>query len=196
MVVGLTGGIGSGKSTVANFFKAFNNVAVYIADKEAKKLMANSQTIKTKLIALFGEKAYVNNILNRDFISAIVFKDKQKLKQLNAIVHPEVKKHFKVFVSQNKNKAYIIYESAILFESNSQDQFDVVISVYLDLESRIKRVIARDNTSRKKVLARINNQWKDAKKSLLSHYLITNTVLEDTKIQVNSIHKILTKRRA
>ena len=111
-------------------------------------------------------------------------------------MHPEVKKHFKVFVSQNKNKAYIIYESAILFESNSQDQFDVVISVCLDLESRIKRVIARDNTSRKKVLARINNQWQDAKKTLLSNYLITNTVLEDTKTQVNSIHKILTKRRA
>lgn len=194
MIVGLTGGIGSGKTTVAKLFGSFNSVAIYIADVEAKKLMATSKVIQTKIINLFGEQAYQNNVLDRKFIGNIVFKNKEKLQQLNAIVHPEVKKHFKEFVAANANKTYIIYESAILFESNSQHQFDYIISVFVDLETRIQRVLERDTTTKKEVLERIHNQWKEDKKLLLSNYIIINNLLENTKKQVNYIHKILTKK--
>ncbi|WP_337994868.1 dephospho-CoA kinase [Polaribacter ponticola] len=119
MIIGLTGGIGSGKTTVANYFSEFKNVAIYIADIEAKKLMNSSQIIKEKLIKEFGEEAFLDNVLNREYISSIVFNNKDKLSSLNAIVHPEVKKHFKDFVKNNVDKLYIIYENAILFESKS-----------------------------------------------------------------------------
>lgn len=194
MIIGVTGGIGSGKTTVVQLFNNFNNVAIYIADLEAKKLMATSTTIKTKIVDLFGKEAYINNNLNRKFIGNIVFIDKEKLQQLNAIVHPEVNNHFKKFVKENSNKAYIIYESAILFENNAQYKFDFIISVFVDLETRIQRVLARDKTSRKEVLDRINNQWKEDKKLLLSNYIIINNLLENTGKQVNHIHKILTEK--
>lgn len=194
MIVGLTGGIGSGKTTVAKLFAEFNSVAIYIADLEAKKLMATSKVIQTKIINLFGEEAYKNNVLDRKFIGSIVFSDKEKLQQLNAIVHPEVKNHFKNFVKTNTDKTYIIYESAILFENNNTHQFDYVISVFVDLETKIQRVLVRDKTTKKEVLERINNQWKEDKKLLLSNYVIINNLLKNTKKQVNYIHKILTKK--
>ena len=100
MVVGLTGGIGSGKTTVAKLFSKFNDVAIYIADIEAKKLMNSSEIIKKKLIKQFGESSFVNQKLNRNYISEIVFNDKEKLSILNAIVHPEVKKHFQDFIKK------------------------------------------------------------------------------------------------
>ena len=119
MIVGLTGGIGSGKTTVLNFFKEFENVAVYIADVEAKKLMNSSPIIREKLINAFGKQTFIDQDLNRVFLAKIVFNDKQKLQVLNAIVHPEVAIHFKNFVNKNKNKAYVLYENAILFETKN-----------------------------------------------------------------------------
>ena len=116
MIVGLTGGIGSGKSTVAKMFAEQNNVAIYIADKEAKELVNSSKTIKTKIIDEFGDKAYNKNILNREYISNIVFKNPEKLQKLNKIIHPEVRNHFLNFKKINVNKSYIVYEAAILFE--------------------------------------------------------------------------------
>lgn len=194
MVVGLTGGIGSGKTTVAKFFSEFENVAIYIADIEAKKLMNSSTFIKQKLVDEFGEKSYTNNQLNRQFISEIVFNDAEKLAKLNAIVHPEVKKHFQEFVKRNSDKEYIIYENAILFESKSNQFCDVVITVYLDLETKLKRVMSRDSSTKKEVLQRMKNQWKDEKKILQSNYIICNKKLEDTKLKVHKIHKNLTKK--
>jgi dephospho-CoA kinase len=194
MVVGLTGGIGSGKTTVVNFFKEFSDVAVYIADIEAIKLMNSSAIIKSKLIHAFGHNSYINNSLNRPFIAEIVFKDKEQLAILNSIVHPQVGIHFQEFVSKNTTKKYILYEAAILFENKSNLFCDFIITVTAPIDTRIQRVILRDNSTKTAVLNRIKNQWIEDKKTLQSHYVINNISLENTKNQVNKIHNILTKK--
>jgi dephospho-CoA kinase len=195
MIVGLTGGIGSGKTTVAKLFQNFDTVAVYIADVEAKKIMNSSATIRNKIIAAFGKSTFKNNQLDRSYLASIVFNNKEKLEVLNSIVHPEVHTNFQEFVQLHKKKAYIVYESAILFESNSQHQFNFVISVFVALEERIKRVIKRDHTTKQDVLDRIKQQWKEEKKLLLSNYSIHNYSLQETEASVIEIHSILTKKR-
>ena len=195
MIVGLTGGIGSGKTTVVNFFKEFSNIAVYIADVEAKKIMNSSIIIKSKLIKEFGKNSYENNILNKTFLADIVFKDKEKLKILNSIVHPEVLLHFQEFVIKNTNKDYVLYENAILLENKSNLFCDFIITVTAPLDIRVQRVILRDNSTKTSVLNRIRNQWSEEKKTIQSHYVINNLSLEKTKIQVNRIHNILTKKQ-
>ncbi|CAI8279727.1 MAG: Dephospho-CoA kinase [Polaribacter sp. SA4-10] len=192
MIVGLTGGIGSGKTTVLNYFKEFKNVAVYIADVEAKKLMNNSQIIREKLINAFGEEAFINQKLNRAFIAKIVFNDTKHLQVLNAIVHPEVAIHFKKFVYKNKDKAYILYENAILFETKNDRFCDCVITVYSLLEERVSRIIKRDTMTREAVLDRMKNQFSDEKKMLQSHYVIENNSLNYTKETIRRIHNFLT----
>ena len=194
MIVGLTGGIGSGKTTVAEVFKKLDSVAVYIADIEARKIMNSSDVIRTQLLQAFGKETYKKNELNRQYLANTVFESEEKLTILNNIVHPEVKKHFLDFATRNTDKAYVLYESAILFESNSSQQCDFVISVFLDKEERIKRVLDRDKTSEKEVLSRINSQWKEDKKLLSSNYIIFNYAIQDTKKSVLKIHNILTEK--
>ena len=196
MIVGLTGGIGSGKTTVAKLFSKFNDVAIYIADIEAKKLMSSSEIIKKKLIKQFGESSFVNQKLNRNYISEIVFNDKEKLSILNAIVHPEVKKHFQDFIKKNIDKTYIIYENAILFENGSNLLCDYIITVYANVNTKIERVILRDSSTKEAVESRMKNQWNDSKKIVQSNYIICNENLDETKTQVNKIHNILTEKRS
>lgn len=196
MIVGLTGGIGSGKTTVAKFFLNNKNVSLYCADVEAKKLMNSSEIIRSKIIDEFGKESYIDNTLNRSFISKIVFNDKKKLQTLNAIVHPEVKKHFQNFVDTYKDSTYIIYENAILFESKSNLICDCIISVFVDVNTRIMRVMLRDNCSKKEAENRIKNQWIEEKKILQSNYLITNYNLSNTESQVKRIHNFLTKKHS
>jgi len=194
MIVGLTGGIGSGKTTVAEVFKKLDSVAVYIADIEARKIMNSSDVIRTQLLEAFGKETFKNNELNRQYLANVVFESTEKLTILNNIVHPEVKRCFQDFVAKNIDKAYVLYESAILFESNSAQQCDFVISVFLDKEERIKRVVSRDKTSKKEVLSRINNQWKEDKKLLSSNYIILNYEIKDTNKSILKIHNILTEK--
>ena len=194
MIVGLTGGIGSGKTTVAEVFKKLDSVAVYIADIEARKIMNSSDLIRTQLLQSFGKETYKNNELNRQYLANTVFESEEKLTILNNIVHPEVKKHFLDFATRNADKSYVLYESAILFESNSSQQCDFIISVFLDKEERIKRVLERDKTTEKEVLSRINSQWKEDKKLLSSNYIIFNYAIQDTKKSVLKIHNILTEK--
>jgi dephospho-CoA kinase len=194
MIVGVTGGIGSGKTTVVNFFSEFKNVAIYVADLEAKKLINSSETIKENLIKEFGELTFVNHQLDRKYIAEIVFKNKEKLEKLNAIVHPEVKKHFQEFVKNNNKKDYIIYENAILFETKSNLICDLIVTVFADINIKIKRVIARDSASEKEVLDRMKNQWQDDKKIVQSNYVISNNALAETELQVYKIHNILTRK--
>ena len=196
MIVGLTGGIGSGKTTVAKLFSEFENVAIYIADDEAKKLMNSSKIIKKQLISELGENSYNNEGLNRKYIADKVFNNAEKLGKLNAIVHPEVRKHFQDFVSRNKDKAYIIYEAAILFESKSNQFCAKIITVIADEKTRINRIIARDKTTEKEVRNRMQNQWNDTKKILQSNYIIKNEDLSTTKQQVVKIHNFLTEKKA
>lgn len=195
MVVGLTGGIGSGKSTVLAYFEALGDIAVYNADVEAKKLMNSSSVIKSKLINLFGEEAYNDDQLNRSYISSIVFSNREKLKDLNAIVHPEVYNHLNSFIEKNQSKDYVLYENAILFENNSDVFCDYIITVIVNEKSRIERVITRDHVSRKEVKERIDNQWSDSKKAILSNYVVINEDLKALDNQIVKIHNNLTKKK-
>ncbi len=190
-VVGLTGGIGSGKSTVAKMFEKLG-VAIYIADEEAKKLMNNDEEVKEQVIDLFGEKAYQDSKLNRSYIADIVFNNSIKLQELNAIVHPAVAEHFDEWKSKQGGE-YVIKEAAILFENGSNKYCDYVILVSAPEEIRIQRVLKRDKSAtRKDVQARIQNQWGDADKINLSDFVIFNENIEETKVKVYEIHKILT----
>jgi dephospho-CoA kinase len=190
-IVGLTGGIGSGKTTVAKLFSELG-VPIYIADVEAKKLMNRSKVIRRKLIALFGEKAYTNEGLNRPYIASKIFNNKELLEQMNAIVHPKVGAHFKRWLKK-QNGAYVIKEAAIIFEEGMQSQYDCIVLVTADLEERINRVLQRDNTSREKVLAIVDNQLSDEEKIKKSDFVIVNNSIKDTKVQVLKIHKSLIK---
>ncbi|PIB32162.1 dephospho-CoA kinase [Gaetbulibacter sp. 5U11] len=190
-IVGLTGGIGSGKTTVANYFKALN-VPVYIADNEAKALMNRSKVIKRNLIKLFGDEAYVNHTLNKPFIASQIFSNQDLLKKMNAIVHPKVAKHFLNWVKK-QNVPYVISEVAIIFENGSQGKYDYIITVVAPEQTRLNRVIKRDNSSEAKVKAIMNNQWTDQQKTEHSDFVINNTDLKDTKLQVENIHSKLLK---
>jgi len=185
--IGLTGGIGSGKTTVANYFIELG-VPVYFADNEAKELMNSSKKIKKKLISAFGEEAFNDGELNRAYLAEIVFKDKNKLSIINNIVHPEIAKHFSKWVKKQKAD-YIIQENAILFENESASNFDYVITVTSPIDVRIDRILKRDTTTKEAILARINNQWDDAKKIKSSDFVIDNINLQDTKGKVKELHK-------
>lgn len=191
IIVGLTGGIGSGKTTVAGFFKELG-VPVYIADVEAKKLMNKSKVLKRKIKKLFGDEAYINNELNRPFLANQIFINETLLQQLNAIVHPKVAKHFKKW-TEKQNSPYVIKEAAILFENKSYLKCDFVITVIADQEIRMKRILERDNTTKAKVRAIMGNQWNDDDKIELSDFIIKNETLKDAENQVITIHNQLLK---
>lgn len=191
IIVGLTGGIGSGKTTVAIFFKELG-IPIYIADIEAKKLMNSSKVLKKKIKKLFGEQAYINNKLNRPFIAGKIFNNEELLQQMNEVVHPKVGKHFKKW-AEKQESPYVIKEAAILFENNSYIHCDCIITVIVDEDIRVQRVLKRDNTTKAKVKAIIDNQWNDAKKVKLSDYVIYNNKLEDTRKQVLEIHQKILK---
>lgn len=191
-IIGLTGGIGSGKTTVANYFQSLG-IPVYISDLEAKKVMEFPEII-AKIAAAFGEEIISDKKLNREKLATIVFKVPEKLKQLNAIVHPEVKKHFDNWILNHKNYPFIIKEAAILFESGSYKDCDKIITVTAPLETRIARVLTRDSTTKEKVLQRINNQLSDEERVARSHYVITNENLEETKNQIKKIAILLKEK--
>ena len=190
-VVGLTGGIGSGKTTVSNMFKDLG-VPVYIADLEAKKLMITTKSIKHKLIDLFGPKAYKDNELNRDYIAAKIFNDKVYLEKMNAIIHPKVATHFKQWLQKQSSK-YVIKEAAIIFEHNMQSQYDYIITVIANEEERIKRILKRDNTSKEKIMSIMKNQISDQEKIKMSDFVIINDQIDHTKEQVLKIHNTILK---
>lgn len=188
-VIGLTGGIGSGKTTVANEFSSLG-VPVYITDLEAKKLM-QSDSVLTQIKEEFGSTVFDKGVLLRDKLSEIVFNDDKRLAKLNSIVHPAVKQHFSEWLFEHKNSPLVIYESAILFESGSYKECDFVINVVAPIETRIQRVIERDKTTREKVLERIKNQWNDEEKSSKSDFIINNTSMEAIKLEIVKILNFL-----
>ncbi len=189
MIVGLTGGIGSGKSTVAHFFRQLL-VPVYDSDLEAKLLMTESEEVRLALKKLFGHEAYRGKALNKTFISDLVFRDKDKLEQLNQIVHPAVRKHFEQWAEQQK-APYVIQETALIFENGTQDHYDSIILVTAPKHTRIQRVMERDGVTESQVQARIRNQLPDGDKTVLADYLIENIDLTKTKETVDRIHEQL-----
>ncbi|SNR31650.1 dephospho-CoA kinase [Lutibacter flavus] len=191
IIIGLTGGIGSGKSTVLEMFKGLG-VETYIADVEAKRLMNTNPELITDIKKLIGEKAYIDQKLNRAFISNVVFNNKDTLTALNALVHPKVRSDFKNFIKKSSSKI-IIYEAAILFESGSDKFCDYIVTVSANFEDKIKRIIKRDGVSKEQVLERMQHQLNDESKIRKSHFVVNNSNLSDTKIQVETIFNILVK---
>lgn len=186
MVVGLTGGIGSGKSTVAEMFRELG-VPVYDSDSEAKQLMASSVEIKKAIIDLLGKRAYNEGVLDRGFVAEKVFKDPELLRKLNAIVHPAVRRHFMDW-AKGQTAPYVVQETALIFENGSQDQYDHTILVTAPLDVRLERVMNRDGVGSKAVLERMKNQMDDADKLDLADFSIENLDLGSTADTVKALH--------
>ena len=187
-IVGLTGGIGSGKSTVGSLFQELG-VPVYNSDERAKQLMNTSKKIKKRLLGLFGSKAYIDNELNRAFIADKVFNDTEVLAQLNAIVHPAVRKDFVKWVKKQETP-YVVQETALLFENNAQEFYDKIVLVTAPKAMRIERILARDKTTREKIIARMQNQLSDEIKIKFSDHRIENMDLERTRLEVRKLHEL------
>ncbi len=188
-IIGLTGGIGSGKTTVAKAFEALG-VPVYIADDEAKMIMLLPQVLDS-IKSIFSDAVFDNGVLNRQKLAQIVFENPQKLESLNNIVHPKVKLDFENWLQEQRDYTFIIKETAILFESGSYTYCNKIITVIAPLETRIKRVIDRDKTDYESVLKRISNQWTDEMRAEKSDYIIENIDKESTLNQVFKIFKLL-----
>lgn len=163
---------------------------IYIADKEAKQLMHTSSQIKEALINLFGNNAYIDDVLNRSYIASLIFNDNVLLAKMNAIIHPKVADHFKNWLKKQKSP-YVIKEVAILFENGGYKNVDKIITVTAPKEERIKRVMKRDGSSLEKVLAIMKNQWSDEDKIKLSDFVIENLTISKTNTQVLKIHQAL-----
>ena len=184
--VAVTGGIGTGKTTVSNLFEKIG-IPVFNSDKIAKELMHNDKQLKSDIIKAFGDESYINNKLNRSYLSDIVFNDETLLDKINSIVHPQVTKEFNQWLLNQKSK-YIIYESAIIFENNSEDIFDKIICVIAPEEEVISRVMKRNTFSRDKVISIISNQLPDQIKINKADYIIENINKSDLTDRVLEIH--------
>ena len=191
-VVGLTGGIGSGKTTVLSMFLDLG-VPVYIADIEAKKLTNTSKGIRKKIIALLGKNSYLKTEINKKYVADIIFNDDELLKKVNKIIHSKVAHHFKKWVIK-QNGVYCIKETAILFESASYKLCDYTILITSPKEERLKRVKNRDQLTRKEIENRMNHQWSDIEKSQLADVVIENVHLKNTQKKVEEVHLFLLKR--
>lgn len=188
-LVGLTGGIGSGKSTVAKYFQRLG-IPVYHSDERAKVLMEENESIKAEIIQIFGPDSYAEEKLNRAYIAEIVFSNPQFLKKLNAIVHPAVRADFLAWCKL-QNAPYVIQEAAVLFENYGYKNLDYNILVKAPKEERERRVMERDGSTREQVQARILNQWTDERKAPLADFILENIDLETTKGNVFKLHELL-----
>ena len=187
--IGLTGNIGSGKTTLASCFEILG-IAVFNADKQAKLLMNKDVNLKQSLITEFGKEVYLDNELNRKYLSKLAFNDDLVLKRLNALVHPVVQDAFEKWSIQQSG-AYVIKEAAILFESNTYQSLDAIICISCPEEIRLKRILNRDDLSEKDVRQRMSHQWAEEKKISLSDYVITNDNSSLVMPQILSVHSAL-----
>jgi dephospho-CoA kinase len=192
--VGLTGGIGSGKTTVSNFLLEYG-IPVYNSDSQGKKLMNTNLELISDIVNIFGESVYNNGILNTNLLSSIVFSDPEKIKQLNNLVHPKVAEDFNQWVEKNNNQPILIKEAAILIESGAYLNMDKIILVISKKSNRINRVSKRDNFDFESIEKRINFQLTDDEKIQYADYIIeNNSSLDDLKHEVlrviNEINKV------
>ena len=188
-IIGLTGGIGSGKTTVAKYFER-EGVPVYYAD-EAGRQVLSEPNVRERIVEAFGDQIAPSGQIDRKKLAAIVFTDPAALERLNAIVHPAVREDFKRWKERHAKFVFIIREAAILFESGSYKDCDAVILVTAPLEERIRRVVLRDQITREAVLARMANQWGDDQKAALSDFVIVNVDHAETERQCAEILKKL-----
>ena len=192
--VGLTGGIGSGKTTVSNFLLEYG-IPVYNSDSQGKKLMNTNLELINDIVNIFGESVYNNGVLNTNLLSSIVFSDPEKIKQLNNLVHPKVAEDFNQWVEKNNNQPILIKEAAILIESGAYLNMDKIILVISKKSNRINRVSKRDNSDLESIEKRINFQLTDDEKIQYADYIIeNNSSLDDLKHEVlrviNEINKV------
>lgn len=188
-IIGLTGGIGSGKTTIAKHIEALG-IPVYIADEKAKIILELPETLKAIKLA-FGPEVFEDEKLNKKKLSTLVFNNPKMLKLLNQIVHPAVKLDFENWLNANKEHPIVVKEAAILFESGSYKDCVAIITVVAPLNSRIQRVIQRDKTDIDSVMTRINNQWTDEMRILKSNYVIENEDINKACAQTENIIKML-----
>ena len=184
--IGITGGIGSGKSVVCNILR-LHNIAVYDADKESKLLTDTSKTIRNKLINHFGSAIYTDNELNRKLLGEIIFNNEDNLKIANSIIHPEVANSFINWCQHHSSSSIVAIESAILIEAGFKKYIDKLITVSAPEALRINRVINRDNTRVESVKARINSQISEEERIRLSDYIIFNDNSNSLILQVSEI---------
>ena len=188
IIIGLTGGIGAGKTTVSKLF-ALLNIPIYIADDRAKRILDIDGEVQNKIKTLFGENSIVNGTVNRKLIAIESFGHPKILEQLNAIIHPAVSTDFEKWKADNNSAPYVVKEAAILFESGSHVGCDKIILVSASLETRIDRVMKRDSITKSEVESRIINQWDEDKKKALSDFVICNDEDNSLISQVMKIHK-------
>ena len=192
-IIGLTGGIGSGKTTIAKYYESLG-IPVYIADEEARRLLYTPDAV-TAVKAAFGDEVFTDGLPDRKKLAEVVFANPDKLQRLNGIIHPLVKEHFKKWVASNSHADIVMKETAILFESGSYKDCDKIILVTAPEELRIGRVMERDGIDEVTVLERMKNQWSDEKKRELSDFVIENIVLDSAKFQAEDILKELKKHK-
>ena len=184
--IGLTGGIGSGKSTIAAIFEVLG-IPVYYADDAAKRLMNSDDDVKAAIINIFGKESYNKQGLNREYLSSVVFNNPERLTQLNAIVHPATLKDAAYWMS-NQHSPYAVKEAALIFESGADKDLDFVIGVQAPEELRIKRTIERENITEEDVRARMKNQLEEQKKLELCDFIVVNDENEMIIQQVLELH--------
>lgn len=187
--IGLTGGIGSGKTTVAKIFESLG-IPVYYADDAAKRILNNDASLKETVIHHFGEASYQNGALDRKYIASIVFSNKEKLDLLNSITHPVTIKDAETWM-EAQTAPYAIKEAALLFESGAAEKLDYIIGVYAPQHLRIKRVMKRDNMDTQEVLKRISRQIDEEMKMKLCNFIIKNNDEQLVLPQVIALHEKL-----
>lgn len=190
--IGITGGIGSGKTTVARIFEVLG-IPVYYADDAAKRIMNEDETLKQQIIKNFGEGSYTDGRLNREYLAAIVFSDKKKLAILNALVHPATIRNSIAWMKKQKT-SYAIREAALIFESGVQGQLDYVIGVSAPLELRIERAMLRDKLTRQQVQERMDRQINETIKMRLCDFVIINDEKKPVIPQVMRLHDQLSQK--
>lgn len=189
--VGITGGIGSGKSTVCRLF-ALMGIPVYDADSRAKALMTTNASLVKSVKKYFGADVYdKSGKLNRKLLGSRVFNDKEKLNLLNSLVHPVVQKDHELWHRKQKNCPFTIKEAALLFESGSYKKLDLIITVTSPLPLRIERAMKRDNTTRKEVMARLKKQWTDAQRKKAADFIISNNERDSLIQSVEVLYNII-----
>ena len=188
-IIGLTGGIGSGKSKILSVFSTYG-IPCYESDRRAKWLMQMDAELKSQIKSFFGDQIYENDQFNQRKLAKLVFANKGKLEALNSLVHPRVKMDFKSFVSQ-QDTPYIIKEAAILFETGGEKDCDATILVTAPEKLRLQRVLNREKISSMDLKARINNQWSDSRKIPLADYVINNIDWDKTLKKIDEIHQKL-----
>jgi dephospho-CoA kinase len=193
-IIGLTGGIGSGKSTVSRLLE-MSGIPVYTADTESKHLINTSPLIRERLTTAFGSQLYKNGELDKDIFASLIFKNKENLRYVNSVIHPAVFDDFLCWVKQQTQSLFVVIESAILFDSGFNKSVDVTVNVSAPLEIRIRRVEERDKVSRESVEARINNQISEEERNRLSDYTIYNDEKQALLPQIENLLNVLSMKK-